>query len=827
MKLSNKIQVATFLPFFVIIATYHLYSASAFSEHFRALYRSQTRERLYQAEKDIIHYFQNIESELYLLTTVVPWDEENSPECIVPMHSLLDHVGELLHLSVLNSEGREWKRVEKYPTNKLPVSLGDYTNSDIYNMPMEKHISFWGNIDWFPNDRFPLIDVSVPISSRSGDQLAGVLWGRLSFRGIVPLLKRYISEEVKIVLISESAGVLVGSDDEITNYFRVQLSEFKAVDLMTEKYGWLDKQHDRKDTTLIYSKFSYGNLDYILIYSQPEEVIGLLTDKLRSFNMILVTFGVILFAVSSFFIIKTVTTPLVTLTGQITELRGKYRPKAGFPGVVSAEVVGDEVEELRNSFSLFQHQLSLYSYEREIFHQTLQNQVVEKTSELQKLNTALEASNSMLEADIIKRKEIECELEQHQRNLERKVNERTIELTLANEHLREQMEDSERMGEELLKARKLEAVGILAGGIAHDFNNILVAIMGNISLALRKTPKDSQVCMLLAEAQKGSKRASGLTNQLLTFSRGGDPVKKAHRIQEVVQECSGFILRGSSIKCNYKIADDLWPAEVDLGQISQVIQNIILNARQAMDNKGVIYVVCENSYNESFSLFPHGNGRFVHIAITDQGGGMSGKIKDKIFDPYITTKENGNGLGLAICHSIVKKHGGHIAVSSVAKQGATFDIYLPASKKNDIVCLEEKVACDSEVTTSSYMVLVMDDDDLVRNIASSILEQFGYNVLLAEEGAEAVRIYKEKRIGAEPVDLVIMDLTIPGGMGGEEAAVEILAIDPNAKIIVSSGYSNAPVMAHYQKYGFCGVIHKPFQVEDFISVVQKTLYAKS
>ncbi|MCJ7600412.1 MAG: ATP-binding protein, partial [Desulfobulbaceae bacterium] len=241
--------------------------------------------------------------------------------------------------------------------------------------------------------------------------------------------------------------------------------------------------------------------------------------------------------------------------------------------------------------------------------------------------------------------------------------------------------DQLRMEEELLKVKKLESVGVLAGGIAHDFNNILAAILGNINLAsLFIKPEDEKVHDLLKEAEKASLRARDLTQRLLTFAKGGDPVKKTASIAEIIKDTAGFVLRGSNVRCEYHISQDLWPVEVDASQMSQVIQNIILNAKQAMPAGGVIDVSCENFVKDKNQILPLHAGEYVKISITDKGIGIADTLLEKIFDPYFTTKQTGSGLGLAIAHSIVMKHDGYILVKSRQGAGTTFTIYLRASK---------------------------------------------------------------------------------------------------------------------------------------------------
>ena len=373
--------------------------------------------------------------------------------------------------------------------------------------------------------------------------------------------------------------------------------------------------------------------------------------------------------------------------------------------------------------------------------------------------------------------------------------------------------------EELLKVRKLESVGILAGGIAHDFNNILAAILGNINLALVYTEAHDKRHSLLTNAENASLRARDLTQQLLTFAKGGEPIKKIASIAEVIKESADFILRGSSIKCQYHLPADLWRVEMDTGQMSQVIQNLIINACHAMPGGGVIDIYGENLPGRHDSLLPLHNDDCIKIMIRDRGTGIPAKLLDKIFDPYFSTKQQGSGLGLAITHSIIKKHGGHITVESDFGHGATFTIYLKAFSKGKIdAAAEEEVA---EHLPGKGRILVMDDEEIVWDIARNMLEYLGYDSLFAKDGQEAVGLYRSTFHTEKKIDAVIMDLTIPGAMGGKEAIVLIREIDPRARVIVASGYSNDPVMAHHRDYGFVDRIDKPFQLRDLSRMLNR------
>jgi PAS domain S-box-containing protein len=370
---------------------------------------------------------------------------------------------------------------------------------------------------------------------------------------------------------------------------------------------------------------------------------------------------------------------------------------------------------------------------------------------------------------------------------------------------------------ESLKAKKLESVGVLAGGIAHDFNNILAAILGNINLARLDAGLGEETQKLLADAEKASLRAKDLTRQLLTFAKGGAPVKETSSLQEVIQDSAIFVLHGENVACHYEFPDDLWLVDIDKGQISQVIQNIIINANHAMPNGGVINITCENidaSADPQLSF----DGYHVKISISDNGIGIPAEAIDKIFDPYYSTKSDGSGLGLAICHSIIIKHNGYISVQSRAGIGSTFTLYLPRSEKTTIQKQEELVVKKAK---SLAKILVMDDEQMVRDVAEKMLVRLGHAVVLAADGEEALHLFTESMNSGRPFDLIIMDLTIPGGMGGQKAVQEMLRFDPQAKVIVSSGYSNDPILANFKEYGFCSAIVKPYQLLELSRVISQ------
>ncbi len=377
--------------------------------------------------------------------------------------------------------------------------------------------------------------------------------------------------------------------------------------------------------------------------------------------------------------------------------------------------------------------------------------------------------------------------------------------------------------QERLKSQKLESVGLLAGGIAHDFNNILAVILGNISLAMIFSEGNQKALDRLAEAEKATIRAKDLTQQLLTFSKGGSPVKETASISELIQESVNFTLSGSTVRCSFDLPEDLWTVEVDTGQISQVIQNLILNAEQAMPEGGIIYVSAENVEIKKQSNVPLAPGKYIRICIKDQGVGIPPEYLDKIFDPYFTTKKQGNGLGLATSYSIIKKHNGHIYAESELGKGSTFYFYLPASSRKHPV----KKSPAESITRGEGRILLMDDEELVREMAQQILLELGYEAVAVPDGKEAIQQYKQALNNGKPFDAVIMDLTIPGGMGGQEAIKELLKIDPNVVAIVASGYSSDPVMANYLAYGFSQCIRKPFTVKELSEILSSVLQTKT
>jgi PAS domain S-box-containing protein len=365
--------------------------------------------------------------------------------------------------------------------------------------------------------------------------------------------------------------------------------------------------------------------------------------------------------------------------------------------------------------------------------------------------------------------------------------------------------------EELQKLRKLESVGVLAGGIAHDFNNLLQGVFGFISMAGISIDDRGKALAALEKAEKALETAVGLTGQLLTFSMGGKPVMKRIALPSVIGNSVNFAMSGSNSDSRITVAKELWQVEADPGQIGQVIQNVVINAREAMPGGGNVEISAGNVDLPAgdHPLLPEG-GKFVRIAVGDSGTGISGKHLSRIFEPYYTTKPKGSGLGLATSFSIVRNHGGMIDVKSEAGKGSTFFIYLPAREAGEAPPGESRAGAAAQ--SRKGRILVMDDEEQVRDVAMGLIDALGHNVECAENGEVAIEKFRQARNSGTPFDIVILDLTIRGGMGGEEAIGKLREIDPDVTAIVSTGYSDNPVVSEYRTYGFATYLNKPYTI---------------
>ncbi|MBU0484710.1 MAG: PAS domain S-box protein [Proteobacteria bacterium] len=383
-----------------------------------------------------------------------------------------------------------------------------------------------------------------------------------------------------------------------------------------------------------------------------------------------------------------------------------------------------------------------------------------------------------------------------------------------------------KIAEELLKIKKIESVGVLAGGIAHDFNNLLTSVFGYIDLSQMNVDPGSQVYKWLTKASKSCEHAKHLTGQLLTFSKGGEPVKSVTSIADLLKDAVYFSLSGSKISTAFKLNEDLKPTVIDKGQINQVIHNLMLNCKEAMPDGGEVLIKAENSMIEDKSDIPLAPGKYLKIEIRDNGPGIDENIIPMIFDPYFTTKnmgtKKGTGLGLAIAHSIISKHKGFIGVESKKGKGTTFKIYLPSCAGE--IEQTDNHAEDAMTSRSGSIparVLLLEDEEKVSRVAIDMLESLNCDVEATQTGQEAITQFNQAREDGKPFDLLIFDLTIRGGMGGEKTLKKILEIDPQVKAVVASGYADDPILANCREHGFKVAMTKPYSLQVLRSVLEE------
>lgn len=379
--------------------------------------------------------------------------------------------------------------------------------------------------------------------------------------------------------------------------------------------------------------------------------------------------------------------------------------------------------------------------------------------------------------------------------------------------------DKHLLEEQMLRTQKLEAVGLLAGGIAHDFNNLLQGVFGSISMAKMSSDREGKAYSMLEQAETALYQATNLTKQLLTFSKGGEPVKKVVALPAVIDNAVRFALSGSNISYQPSADENLWPVQADEGQINQVVHNIVLNASEAMADGGTVRITMKNILIPETSDLPLEKGKYVRIDIRDSGMGIPDGFLAKIFDPYFTTKKKGSGLGLATSYSIIKRHGGVIMVNSQLGAGTTFSLYLPASEDGSVI----EQSPERSLLSGKGRILIMDDEDIVRMVAGHMLKGLGYEAVFAENGEQALEKFSAAVKAGKPFDAVVLDLTIRGGMGGKETVKKLAEIDPSVRAIVSSGYSADDILAHYEDHGFLAVLTKPYQIEELSRVLHEAL----
>ena len=399
-----------------------------------------------------------------------------------------------------------------------------------------------------------------------------------------------------------------------------------------------------------------------------------------------------------------------------------------------------------------------------------------------------------------------------------RVAERTRELQQANKLLRSEIDHRRHVEDELLRARQLESLGQLAGGIAHDFNNFLTVVQGNIALAKILLPGDNSAQPILEQANDACQRAASLSNQLLAFAKGGAPVRRVVSVAGILRAAVELVKAGSPAVFTLRVNEDLWPADVDPQQIHQALHNILLNAREAVSEGGHVEIRAENVVHQTDSETRKA-GKYIRVCIGDDGPGIPREVLPRIFDPYFTTKPAGSGLGLATAHAVIARHHGYISVESVPKIKTEFTVDLPAAPGARV----EQKEPDETIYLGSGRILAMDDNETLRQLLSQMLERLGYEITCAQDGAEALKAFEEAKRADQPFQAVLLDLTIPGGMGGVATAARLRELDSKVKLIVSSGYSDAPVMSEFRRYGFDAIIPKPWSLPALSRILKRVL----
>jgi signal transduction histidine kinase/ActR/RegA family two-component response regulator len=381
------------------------------------------------------------------------------------------------------------------------------------------------------------------------------------------------------------------------------------------------------------------------------------------------------------------------------------------------------------------------------------------------------------------------------------------------------IDDRRKMEEEIIRSEKMKSIGILAGGIAHDFNNLLAVMLGNVSLIRVGGVRGERLHHLIGEVEKACIKSRDLTRELMTFTRNVEVVAGDVPVGEIIRESAEFTLHGSNIRCEIDIVTGTRAVRGDRSQIKRALHNIFLNARQAMPEGGVIRVRCSGVNLKGSDNIPLVDGEYIEIEISDNGVGIPSEIQDRIFDPFFSTREDGRGIGLAACDSIIRKHRGHILFESEPGEGSTFYIYLPAS--DELPGREDTP--DGEVLKGSGKVMVVDDEESIRKMAEEMLEALGYTADTASGGEEALRLYRKGMEEDNPYHVVIIDLTIPGEKGGREILRDLIDLDGGVRAIVSSGYSEGDVIANYREYGFAGRLAKPYRMRGISQVLKEVI----
>ncbi len=814
--------------------------------------------RLIQGKMDVF-------SEMAMGNTISQYHQTHKNALI--MEYFNKYMPEFNELTYINPDGRE---TLKMVNGKVSDNLGDISNTPLYN-ELKSHPNkiLLSTVILDGNSDESLVKFKY-YRENFFDECEGILRGYVTFRHLFKDAKDFaFLGGGHLVVLNQDAQVLMHPEDVA---FGQKLSPNKEIekflhDLRLEQAGSCDGRLVCKDG--VFGYYPLGILGLTVVAILPDKVFVAKLNSLKYFVvsgvLVIALIGILL----SFGMASKISHPITNLV-EATELMAK--------GNLSTHVnvkTSDEIGILAGSFNRMTQKIAeaIDAMDKEIIERKLYAEEIRKFKSIAdnanygvaitdlhlnilyinnyfaqlheytvdelmgKKITSLFASKKHTKIRFKKGKNQNTDismLERHHRSkLGRIFPMLTNQITINNDDDQPQyfaitaldLTDRKKLEEEVMKARKIESVGVLAGGIAHDFNNLLTSILGNISLATIEVDGQSQeLVSILKNAEMASLRARDLTTQLLAFARGGAPVKKVTSLIPIIRESAEFALKGSNAKLCFDADEaEIWQAEVDNGQFSQVITNLLINAKQAMPKGGTITIRCKNYRITPESHFPVSSGNYIKVSVQDTGIGIPKQSLDKIFDPYFTTKEKmsdrGTGLGLATVYSIVKKHDGHICVQSELGKGTIFEIYIPATSKKQ----EDAVVNVTSLEQGSGRILIMDDDELICDVMSHMLTKLGYTVDFATDGQEAIQKYMKSMEENRTYAVVIMDLTIPGGMGAKEAVEELIKIDPSVKAVVTSGYANDSIMSDYKEFGFCAVLEKPTPVDVISSTLRNII----